>query len=96
MTAEKKSFLIELTKSVTMVVVSGVIMGFIMRPSSNKDAIQELKSTIQVEKSESLNIKEKVAGHDTRILELEKTLKGVATTEQLQILKEDLIRELKK
>ena len=89
MTSEKKTFWSELLKSVAMVVIAGIVMGFIMRPSSNKDEINTIKTDLKVEQS-------KVDGHDTRISELEKALKGVATKEDLQILKEDLIRELKR
>jgi cell division protein FtsL len=89
MTTEKKNFIIELIKSVAMVVIAGVIMGFIMRPSSNKDEIQTIKSDLRVEQT-------KIEVHDNRISELEKAIKQVATKEDLKTLKEDLIRELKK
>ena len=89
MTSEKKTFWSELLKSVAMVVIAGIVMGFIMRPSSNKDEINMIKTDLKVEQSE-------VEGHDRRISELEKALKGVATKEDLRTLKEDLIRELKR
>ena len=89
MTSEKKTFWSELLKSVAMVIIAGVVMGFIMRPAANKDEIQLIKTDLKVEQS-------KVEGHDTRISELEKSLKGVATKDDLKTLKEDLIRELKK
>jgi len=89
MTTEKKNFIIELIKSVAMVVIAGVIMGFIMRPSSNKDDIQSIRSDLRVEHT-------KIEIHDNRISELEKAIKQVATKEDLKTLKEDLIRELKK
>lgn len=95
MTSEKKSFFVELTKSVTIVIVTGIIMGFIMRPSSNKDEIQTIKADLRVEQTSTGAIREDVRKHEERIKELENMFKWVATKEDLQILKEDLIRELK-
>jgi len=96
MTSEKKTFWVELTKSVTMVVVAGVVMGFIMRPSSNKDEIQLLKTDLKVEKTSTEGMSKDIAKHDTRIQALESMIMGVATKEDLQNLKMDLIRELKR
>ena len=96
MTSEKKTFLVELLKSVAMVIIAGIVMGFIMRPSSNKDEIQAIKSDLRVEITETGGMKAEIIKHDDRIKKLEDMVMGVATKEDLQILKQDLIRELKR
>jgi hypothetical protein len=49
-----------------------------------------------VEITETGGMKAEIIKHDDRIKKLEDMVMGVATKEDLQILKEDLIRELKR
>lgn len=95
MTHETKRFWLDLLKYVSGVILAAIIMGFIMRPSQNRDVISETRAQQKVDAEKITNIQSTVQKHDDRIERLELLIPEIATKTDLDNLKNDLIRELK-
>ena len=94
--AQKKNWGLEFIRTVGTIIVASLIMGFIMKPEANKIQLEEIEKDQIFVKQRQEGVLKNIDKFDQRITNLENLMPGLATKTDIQILKEDLIRELKR